>query len=862
MVERPLLTFPRPGPTPRNKLIGFPSKPPHMPTLERQIERTQPMLTALQRVVDAQRAKLTENPIGSEAESILVLETIGTVEEFQKAVKYIPGLEWLGDQDEADITPDDDFYDESDKDSHLTGRLYLIIADHQGLSQLLNLWRAWSEKPTDYKFPHGQTKFRDVFVKLMDIHVWGPDDRLRETGLKEEWEARRAEGKEHLIVEIELWYRDDVGKRAQAVASVKKLFEEAGGTLLEEAIFPQISYHALLVELPIQYVGTLFSKDVQLVKHESVMLLRPTGQMAVVSAKPDLIPSDDITIPEPGILEKPVAALLDGLPQQNHRLLAGRLIVEDVDRWEEEYPALHRVHGTAMASLILHGELDAGENSLNHLLYVRPILKPDPTDFVHEHRWEKLPERKLPVNVIYDAVRRLYEGTSPDIGPVAPSVRFINLSVGDTTRPFYHFPSPLARLLDWLSWNYNILFIVSAGNHPGTILFDMEPREFDSLLSTPSELSRFSLRYINDDTRNRKLLSPAESVNGITVGALHHDSSAAALPGLLINPLDNPFEPDTVPSPFSAHGPGFNKAIKPDVLASGGRVPYVRKIGISSITPSDTTRATGQRVAAPTPLGSTLTDTYYKSGTSNATALTTRYAVQLYDVLTTLGLDTAASEVPDEFIPVLVKALLVHSAAWEGRQGRLTRELGVRKPALQRLLGYGAVRIERVLSCLEQRATILGWGQLRHEEGHIYSVPIPDCLHATDEQRILTITLAWLSPVNAKHQSYRRAELWFEPNDEQSGDRTLMELLRVDRQEADGHAVRRGTIQHEILSGVKVPSLDEGDELKIQVNCRLVAGKPLEIIRYGLAVTLETKSSLPIYQEVKERLQVRVPVTP
>lgn len=45
----------------------------------------------------------------------------------------------------------------------------------------------------------------------------------------------------------------------------------------------------------------------------------------------------------------------------------------------------------------------------------------------------------------------------------------INLSIGDPARPFIHTPSPWARLLDWLSWKYRVLFCVSAGNYMDAI---------------------------------------------------------------------------------------------------------------------------------------------------------------------------------------------------------------------------------------------------------------------------------------------------------------------------------------------------------------------------------------------------------
>lgn len=100
--------------------------------------------------------------------------------------------------------------------------------------------------------------------------------------------------------------------------------------------------------------------------------------------------------------------------------------------------------------------------------YVRPILKPDPTT---QDQVEAISRTELPVDVIHRAVKRMFEGDG-DEGAVAPVIKVINLSLGD---PFMHFDgrmSPLARLIDWLSVEYNVLFIVSAGNHASNILVD------------------------------------------------------------------------------------------------------------------------------------------------------------------------------------------------------------------------------------------------------------------------------------------------------------------------------------------------------------------------------------------------------
>jgi hypothetical protein len=101
--------------------------------------------------------------------------------------------------------------------------------------------------------------------------------------------------------------------------------------------------------------------------------------------------------------------LLDGLPRSNHALLAGRLIVDDPQGWEQDYQAIERVHGTAMASLIVRGDLSSAEDAIARPPYVRPIMRPDPRDF-RVPRGEGLPANQLTVDLLHAAVRRLYEG--------------------------------------------------------------------------------------------------------------------------------------------------------------------------------------------------------------------------------------------------------------------------------------------------------------------------------------------------------------------------------------------------------------------------------------------------------------------
>jgi hypothetical protein len=152
------------------------------------------------------------------------------------------------------------------------------------------------------------------------------------------------------------------------------------------------------------------------------------------------------------ILEEPIIALFDGLPQENHPYLQGRLLVDDPDNYASGYIVEARKHGTSMASIISLGDLSEITHVTTRKLYVRPIMKPFPTATGYR---EELPGDSLLVDKIHVAVRRLFE---EDGGRVAPSVKVINLSIGISYRQFDRLMSPLARLLDWISFKYRVLF--------------------------------------------------------------------------------------------------------------------------------------------------------------------------------------------------------------------------------------------------------------------------------------------------------------------------------------------------------------------------------------------------------------------
>ncbi len=169
--------------------------------------------------------------------------------------------------------------------------------------------------------------------------------------------------------------------------------------------------------------------------------------------------------------------------------------------------------------------------------------------------------------------------------------------------------STLAVELDDLQERHDVTFVLAAGNY-----------ELRPLLAYP--------RSGNEIQRGR-ITAPADSVLGVTVGAVSH-----------IDFLDSRGPKQGEPSPFSRHGAGPNYIIKPDLVHYGGTCTR------------DGRNPDGLRSITENGIGEDL-------GTSFSTPLISRALAQIYHQV---------SPTPD---PVLARALLVHHARDPRSQGRV-----------------------------------------------------------------------------------------------------------------------------------------------------------------------------------------------
>ncbi|CAJ5149015.1 Uncharacterised protein [Burkholderia pseudomallei] len=847
----PLLLFPRPAPIRRESGSSVPPTL-HVPGGPRQGQRLTPKFRSLQEAFAARRLELQAAVLNDDPDLVVVFETVGSINDFISTAQRVTGMEWLTGMLDVEFAPDEDFYHTDDHDRTIKGKLFLVGTNRQALDELVRLWTRYQEDRSA-NLGDGLSAWKQLFAHLRDVRFWGPADRL-DASLRHIWEERLAHDAQTIRFEVEAWCFQSATKNAQAAEEVRAVVREMNGTILSARLISDIAYHGFLVEMPAASVQLLLNDARSpLLISERVMFLRPQGQSYSVGIDVDTrVP--DTRLPATQTFGTPIVALLDGLPMENHPRLQGRVQIEDPDGWAADYSVNERLHGTAMASLIVWGDLDSGSIALPNPIYVRPILRPDGAAHPNgELREERTPGDRLLIDVVHEAVRRMFE-SSPIAAASAPTVKVINLSVGDGTRPFNGALSPWARLIDWLAYRYRVLFVVSTGNRADDLVLDI-PR--GTLSDTaPAARESAAMNALLRADGHRRLISPAESVNALTVGASYSDH--ANFPGI---PTRYTLFPQQGVAPYSSIGPGYRRSVKPDILLPGGRGLYgERPLSLPNETEVTgywrTPRAPGQRTALPGEAG----ETAYTRGTSNAAALGTRGAAIAHSIIEQLRAADATA-LPSRFDAVLIKALLAHGARWHDLGNPILSarpdvdHWHAQRRLVSRYIGYGTADIVRALTCTEQRATLLGVGQLRNEKALEFRVPLPEALNARVVMRRLTVTLAWLSPVNPRHSHYRTARLWVDlPADP----------LRLERIDVEARQARMGTLQHEIFEGGGAVPIVADQDLVLRVNCLADAGRLTEPVDFALCVSLEVAEGIdvPVYQQIRERVQQRIAVAP
>lgn len=757
------------------------------------------------------------------------------------------GLEWLGE--DYDFSPDEEDAGSEDGDAEATGEtpLYVTMPTLEGLRKVLSLWHRFR---TGEQRTSATTIWWRLFGYLRDVRPWSAKDRVDPNlqGYVERMLERYPDRPVRL--ELDLWFRQDPDLRAQARSYIDALMASVEGQVLDFETIEPIYYQAALVELPGSRARALAGLEGPLADANKVMRIRPQSFYEADPREASNLTHPKPATPLPADDRPAIAALLDGYPLANHDLLAGRLVIKEVDIAASTVPVARRYHGTAMASLIVHGDLENGEPPVARRLAAIPVLAA-PQNLGHECT----PPDRLPIAIIYRAVMALVAARK-DPDDDARRIVVVNHSICDGEAPFARRPSYWAKLLDYLAHEHRLLFVVSAGNSRDA--FELDTYASSQAFNQADEVQRqvVLLRSIEAAKGTRLILSPAESINALTVGAIHADGSTGCPTG-----LTDPFAAIGVANLGSSVGLGINRAIKPDLVEHGGR-QLVRTSAKGQIVSAWGFEHpdVGQKVALPDPTLGVVNRVGRSTGTSNAAALVTRAAINLAEVVEDLFEQSGDTWHSAETRAVVLKALLAHGCSW-GQTGQLldgTYPGGWqrRREAISRFLGYGRPDHGRVLTADGSRITLLADDLILPGTLHEYRVPIPRGMLKNREIRRMTMTLAWSSPVDPISQRYRGVLVEIV---DQTGKRDFWKGLKAPKAvlQPTGYASRRGTLQHFVLehNNLMETTADGGIFVGVQARSDIVAFKQAPV-PYALAMTLELAQ--PVRQDIFSDVEARV----
>ncbi|MEM9212794.1 MAG: S8 family peptidase [Cyanobacteria bacterium P01_F01_bin.150] len=311
------------------------------------------------------------------------------------------------------------------------------------------------------------------------------------------------------------------------------------------------------------------------------------------------------------------------------------------------------------------------------------------------------------------------------------------------------YMSAWAAKIDHLSWQNDVLFIISSGNIDAIRLSGLSitrktlTEQFQEGCAYPDFLLKDSSRIAN----------PAQSFQALTVGSIAHCTYN--------NPPLTSVASQDYPSAFSCTGYGIWDSIKPEVVEYGG--DWVKDEGDppSFSTPKDVCPELVQ-----TTMGGAPAISADSIGTSFAAPKVAHIAAAL------------EAKFPLESC-LLYKALIVQSARlpeWTNYEANLS-------PAI-RMMGYGLPNLERALGNAPNRVTLITKGDalIQAQQAHIYQVAIPKELQSPAESFdiLVEITLSYKAePRRTRRNKRKYLSTWLHWECSEKGESPDSFLTRV-----------------------------------------------------------------------------------
>ncbi len=421
--------------------------------------------------------------------------------------------------------------------------------------------------------------------------------------------------------------------------------------------------------------------------------------------------------------------------------------------------------------------------------------------------------------------------------------RIFNLSINSNVPYRTKHMSTWAAIIDKLTYEKDVLFLISVGNI-----------NYDSIKYFIKNGKNYP-EYLNENYC--RIANPSQSSFGLSVGSINiasfEDENWRSLGA----------ENDI--SAFSRVGTGIWDSIKPDIVEYGGGL-VISKNGDSLVKQNT--------VTSPELLRSTLHGGSALGKESIGTSFSTPKVAHIAAILKQIYPEEGTN---------LIRAFIVQGA-------RLPNNYfyNPTKTSIQ-YFGYGLPSLERVIKNSDYRVTFYNTGKIKAEEGHLYSLKIPEVLRGQGEEYdvLMEVTLSFSTQVRRTRQktkSYLSTWLdWIsskidEPFDkfkdyvlkeindsETSYDKEERKKLssfnwniknRIDHGTVQDISRSNGSLQKDwtIIKSYELP-----EEISFAIRGHRGWDKNRKEIPYAIAVSLEILGAdIPIYEEIRIENEIEI----
>lgn len=540
------------------------------------------------------------------------------------------------------------------------------------------------------------------FDAIVRVRRYGPEDRITERALHE---IRQGEPDSTMIVDIECWYPGSEEVASKWLDEVERAAETGEGEVLDRYLNGAAGIAQIRVQAPRRTLWDLAQVD-------AIATIDALPVPALWWSDAANLSIEDLPGFDPPDPAAPLVAVVDSGVRSAHPLLRG-VVYDALPMGRLASGEDQHGHGTAVAALVVHGEL---ERPLARGLIQRPFLRILSVR-VLDHT-NQFPAGTLWVKVLEEAIR-----FASDQG-----AKVINLSIGDASTPFRGPRStPVASVLDQLARELDLVIVVSSGNV--NIPDYLGTPDRDDTVRYPSQL------IASEDTG---ILDPGPAALALTVGAVVEKVATGDL-------RRKSFGDVGWPSPFTRSGPGIGGAVKPELVAPGGTLALDLSGG-GPIFDDDLACFSADGSGRPGALISA------NIGSSFAAPVVSRVAAAV------------RAEYP-EFDSNLVRALVLQAAEEINSEFPVSdRAIGERtvRSLRRRLVGYGQPRLDDAIHSRDHRAVLVAGDEIEVDGVHLYEIPIPGSFYQPGGERGITVALSYSPDTRARRLDYVASRMKFE----------------------------------------------------------------------------------------------------